>query len=86
VGTGFTSAEREELVSRLTRLRRATSPFADESRTAGAHWAQPRLVTEIEYRGWTEHLLLRQAAFLGLRQDKDPRTVGREDLPAAKEE
>ena len=86
VGTGFTSAEREELVTRLTRLRRATSPFADESRTAGAHWARPTLVAEIEHRGWTEHLMLRQAAYLGLREDQDPRTVGREDLPAAKEE
>jgi bifunctional non-homologous end joining protein LigD len=33
----------------------------------------------VEYRGWTSDGLLRHASFKGLRQDKDPRQVVRED-------
>jgi hypothetical protein len=39
----------------------------------------PELVAEVEYRGWTSDDQLRHASFKGLREDKDPYTVSRED-------
>jgi ATP-dependent DNA ligase len=36
----------------------------------GVRWAEPRLVCQIEYRGWTHDGLLRAPSFKGLREDK----------------
>jgi bifunctional non-homologous end joining protein LigD len=42
-------------------------------------WVRPELVAEVAYRGWTSDGLVRHASFKGLREDKDPREVARED-------
>jgi bifunctional non-homologous end joining protein LigD len=42
-------------------------------------WVKPKLVAEITFLEWTTDAnLLRHAAFVGLRADKDPRKVVRE--------
>jgi ATP-dependent DNA ligase len=46
-------------------------------------WLKPELVAQIEFAEWTPDGHLRQSKFIGLREDKDPRTVTRE-LPAGK--
>jgi bifunctional non-homologous end joining protein LigD len=81
VGTGFTAALASSLWRELDRLKRPASPFeaklpADAAK--GVRWVEPKLVAEVELRGWTADGLLRHASFKGLRDDKDPAEVVRE--------
>lgn len=78
VGTGFTDAALRDLRERLLPLARAASPFAgpvplDQARRA--HWVEPELVGEVEYRTWTADGRLRHSSWRGLRPDKDPADV-----------
>jgi bifunctional non-homologous end joining protein LigD len=41
-------------------------------------WLKPVFVCEVKFVAWTRDGKLRQPVFLGLREDKDPREVGRE--------
>jgi DNA ligase D-like protein (predicted ligase) len=81
VGTGFDRRTLEDLVARLAPLARDTSPFAEpiRPRVAGAHWVEPRLVAQVAFQEWTSAGRLRQPRFLGLREDKQPEEVVRED-------
>jgi bifunctional non-homologous end joining protein LigD len=80
-GTGFTVETARELWGRLQKVTRPDPPFADRlpvEAKRNARWAEPRLVAEVEFRGWTGDGALRHAAFKGLREDRDPRSVTRE--------
>ena len=81
VGTGFDQATLRELGAKLRRLRRTTPPFADgdEIRERGMTWVEPRLVAEVGFTEWTRHGRLRHPRFLGLRFDKSPREVVKEE-------
>ena len=80
VGTGFTDALLAELAERLAPLARATSPFARGSVPPGARFVDPRLVGEVEFTEWTSKTgQLRHPSFKGLRTDKAPQDVVRED-------
>jgi DNA ligase D-like protein (predicted ligase) len=82
VGTGFTQATLRGLHQSLSRIERATSPFAvGKPPRSGVHWVEPRLVAQIAFAEWTSDALLRQPRFEGLRDDKDPAEVVRE-IPA----
>jgi bifunctional non-homologous end joining protein LigD len=87
VGTGFT----EEMLDRLRDLLgprvRDTNPFelgVDPVVKRRYHpggppvFVDPELVGEFEFTEWTDEGTLRQPAFKGLRDDKDPREVVRE--------
>jgi DNA ligase D-like protein (predicted ligase) len=79
VGTGYTAARLAELGAMLRKLETASSPFADaRSIPRGAHWVRPKVVAQIGFAEWTTQGLLRQARFLGLRDDKAPDDVVRE--------
>lgn len=82
VGTGFTQARLRELKRLLNPLVRADSPFSGPAAAAGrVHWVQPRLVAEVAFAEWTQGGHVRQAVFVGLRDDKTPRAIVRE-IPA----
>jgi ATP-dependent DNA ligase len=52
------------------------SPFVNEViANAGVHYVKPQLVAEVRFTEWTRDRILRQPAFLGLREDKDPKDV-----------
>ena len=78
VGTGFGSADLAELNKRLRPSVRRTSPFRSGRPPAGATFVTPRLVCECAFAEWTRDGLVRQASFLGLREDKPAEDVRRE--------
>jgi bifunctional non-homologous end joining protein LigD len=82
VGTGFTDRSLATLKARLAAIATDTPPFADPPRAGRTHWARPELVAEVAFREWTRDGLLRQASFKGLREDKAPSEVTREQAAA----
>jgi bifunctional non-homologous end joining protein LigD len=78
VGSGFTNATAHSLLTKLTSLESNRSPFADKLPRRGVRWCQPELVVEVEFRRWPEGGMLQQAAFKGVRMDKDAKGVVKE--------
>src|SRR5579862_1226715 len=71
VGTGYTAATLRQLGARLRELGSPESPFVDARPTPrGTRWTRPELVAQIGFAEWTSDGRLRQARFLGLRDDK----------------
>ena len=82
VGTGFSIRQRLELQKKLDRLSQSTMPFVTIPKDPGlreAHWAKPQLVGEVEFMEWTADGLIRHPSFQGLREDKKPREIVREE-------
>lgn len=78
VGTGFSDAVRDQLVSALRPMRRRTSPFVNKPRYSEAIFVEPRLIAEVAFTEWTPGGALRHPSFQGLRGDKKPEQVVRE--------
>jgi bifunctional non-homologous end joining protein LigD len=85
VGTGFNHDSAAALYRELDELRIAKPPFdlrlpPAERRRKDVRWVEPRVVAEIEFRGFTADKMLRHAAFKGVRADKDAAEVIREEV------
>jgi bifunctional non-homologous end joining protein LigD len=83
-GTGFTEKEIERLLAKLRPLARDTPPFRvvpkmPRVRKGDVIWVEPQLVCEVEFVEWTHDGHLRAPAYKGLREDKDPPDVRREE-------
>jgi bifunctional non-homologous end joining protein LigD len=78
VGSGYTNATLRELAQRLAKVKASTSPFSERVPKANVQWVRPELIAEIEFRRWPEGGMLQQAAFKGLRFDKNPKDVVKE--------
>jgi bifunctional non-homologous end joining protein LigD len=79
VGTGYTAETLRQLGARLRELDSPASPFVDARPIPrGTHWTRPEVVAQIGFAEWTTDGRLRQARFLGLRDDKTPAEVVRE--------
>jgi len=73
VGTGFGDRELKALKERLDALRVEAPPCSGPvPRTRGHTWVRPELVCEVRFKERTADGLLRQPAFVRLRDDKPP--------------
>jgi bifunctional non-homologous end joining protein LigD len=89
VGSGFDGTTRRLLLDRLAALEADAPAFdpppAPNTRNrwtgkelAGVRWVRPELVISAEMAGWTRDGNVRQAAFKGIQDDRDPNGVTRE--------
>ena len=89
---GFVPASRRQVFSKLKHLSTANCPFVNLPETRRSRfgeelnaekmkkavWLRPDAVAQIEFLEWTEGDRLRHSKFVGLREDKNPRSVVKE--------
>lgn len=92
VRNGFVVASRRQVFDKIRHLASPVMPFAnlpdshksrwgDEltaEKMKECVWLRPDAVAQIEFTEWTAGDRLRHSKFVGLREDKDPRDVGKE--------
>jgi bifunctional non-homologous end joining protein LigD len=78
VGTGFDEHLLQTLTRRLAALKKPEPPFASPPRERVVTWVRPSLVAEVAYAERTNEGILRQASFMGLREDMPAKSVGDE--------
>ena len=86
VGTGFDTRTLTDLRRRLDKLVQPRSPFTQvppRERVKEVRWVRPQLVAEVAFSSWTDARVLRHPAYLGLREDKSARSIGRPETLAA---
>lgn len=84
VGTGFDGDGLADMAARLAKLARKTAPLeVDRVEARGASWVSPKLVAEIAFAELTAEGRVRHGSFLGLRSDKEAKSVTPEKPVAA---
>jgi DNA ligase D-like protein (predicted ligase) len=92
VRAGFVPATRRQVFNEIKHLKTAKCPFVNLPEEQAGRWGQglttekmnecvwlrPEKVAQIEFLEWTGADHLRHTKFVALRDDKDPRKVGRE--------
>ena len=80
VGTGWSHKLGRSIIAALQRIARESLPFDTIPRpdANGAHWAEPKLVCEVQFTEWTKEGRIRHPSFKGLREDKPAKDVVRE--------
>ncbi|MFX0574729.1 hypothetical protein [Nocardia nepalensis] len=80
-GTGFTRVMLDDLEAKLTPLQRDTASAVGGASIGGVVWVEPRYVGEVAFTEWTREGILRHPSWRGLRPDKRPDHVQRENAP-----
>ncbi len=90
VGTGFSEERLSDLHRVLRSLQQPRPAFRNPPTgwdAKGVHWVKPDLVAEVRFAEWTQEGILRQASFVGMRNDKPASAIVRESptqvLPAS---
>ena len=81
-GGNMTDQQLAYLQAQLAPLQRVSSPFVSPTPNSGTtvHWVKPSLVCEMSFSEWTSEGYMRHPKFEGLREDKDPKSIRREQL------
>ena len=93
VRNGFVPASRRQVFEKIHHLVSPTMPFSNLPDTHKSRWGdeltaekmkecvwlRPEMVAQVEFLEWTEADRLRHSKFTGLREDKDPLTIVKED-------
>ncbi|WP_239926514.1 non-homologous end-joining DNA ligase [Enteroscipio rubneri] len=85
-GSGISADDAHELLERFRGLERCDPPFSNPPRARTGEcltWLKPELVVQVRFSEWTEDGQLRHPSYQGLRADKEPRDVHREDAAGA---
>ena len=91
-GNGFTPVTRAQLFKRFRGLEIDSCPFVNlpearsgrwgqgltKAKMAECQWLKPMLVGHFEFLEWTSDNHLRHSKFVGMREDKNAKDVGRE--------
>lgn len=84
-GTGFKEADMAELNKKFESVKIKKAPFKNAPKPKSNEeifWLEPKFVAEIKFAEWTKDNLLRQASFKGMRSDKNPKDIIRENTDA----
>jgi bifunctional non-homologous end joining protein LigD len=84
-GTGFTHKTLKDVWNKLEPLITDICPFDIKPKTRlPAIWVKPKLICEVKFQEWTQDHIMRVPVFMGLRTDKKPLEVKKEDTMAIK--
>lgn len=77
VGTGFSGATGQKLITELKKKKTDKSPFqiGKPPVTGQTHWARPEMVVQIKYSDITDEGLIRHGSFAAVRDDQPARQV-----------
>lgn len=79
VGTGGDEKSLIALERKLSKLKRASSPFSNyQVKNESIFYVTPKLIAQIQFTEWTKDNKLRHPSFLGIRTDKNPKKIERE--------
>src|SRR3989454_498660 len=79
-GDGTALSAEARVMTLLKPLEINESPFCERIKTnERAHWVRPELVAQIKFTEWTADGKLRHPVYLGLRDDKKPEEIRREE-------
>lgn len=80
VGGGFNRNTLSEVMKQMIPLITNKCPFKIPPATnTPVTWIKPKLVCEISFAEWTQGMHVRQPIFMGMRIDKDPKSVKKEE-------
>jgi len=79
VGTGFDQKLMKAIHEKLQPLITKTCPLHPKPKIKDVTWVRPELVCQIRFLEWTHDGMLRAPVFAGLREDKSPGEVVREE-------
>ncbi len=78
VGSGFDEASLAQVKARVEALESDACPFSEPPELhSPTTWVKPEVVCEVRFQNWTRDGFLRAPIFLRLRDDLDPKAVGR---------